>query len=232
MRLPDPKPSGAADGMVLSWIAQPPAQVELGPTPPLPSGPATDRRDKSEREQFVTSTGTANDPVPAHAGPAAGQRWTARAAFAAMIAAVVVLVASEGPIGLTLLGVGLLGTVTVLVGGFWFIAKRGVLRWVGLTVVVVAVVAVVVVFFRAGVVAVAVVALLLLLVGGAAARHALQHAPEPWMPTAAPSPVTRPFIVMNPRSGGGKVVRFDLAQPRPGRWAPKSLSSRARGMSM
>ena len=71
------------------------------------------------------TTGTAD---PTAARPATGQRWTARAAFAAMV----VRVASEGPIGLTLLGVGLLGTVAVLVGGFWFIAKRGVLRWVGL----------------------------------------------------------------------------------------------------
>jgi diacylglycerol kinase family enzyme len=157
------------------------------------------------------STGTADPAAAAHAGPATGQRWTARAAFAAMVAAVVVLVASEGPIGLTLLGVGLLGAVAVLVGGFWFIAKRGVLRWVGLLLAVLAVLLVVVIFLRAGVVAVALVSLLLLLLGGAAARHALRHTPEPWMPTNAPVPAAHPFIVMNPRSGGGKVVRFDLA---------------------
>ena len=104
-----------------------------------------------------------------------------------MVAAVVVLVASEGPIGLTLLVVGLLGTVVVLVGGFWFIAKRGVLRWVGLALAVLAVVLVVVIFFRAGVVAVALVSLLLLLLGGAAARHALRHTAEPWMPTSTPA---------------------------------------------
>src|SRR5664279_2809874 len=159
----------------------------------------------------LMSTGTADPAAAAHAGSATGQRWTARAAFAAIAAAVVVLVASEGPIGLTLLGVGLLGTVAVLVGGFWFIAKRGVLRWVGLVLAVLAVLLVVVIFFRAGVVAVALVSLLLLLLGGAAARHALRHTPEPWMPTNAPVPAAHPFIVMNPRSGGGKVVRFDLA---------------------
>ena len=143
--------------------------------------------------------------------PVAGQRWIARAAFAAIVAAVVVLVASEGPIGLTLLVVGLLAAVAVLVGGFWFLAKHGVLRWVGLALAVLAVVLMTVIFFRAGVVVVALVSLLLLLLGGTAARHALRHTPEPWMPTSAPVPVTHPFIVMNPRSGGGKVVRFDLA---------------------
>ena len=158
------------------------------------------------------TTGTATtDGAATHPGPASGQRWTARAAFAAMIAAVVVLVASEGPIGLTLLGGGLLGTMTVLVGGFWFVAKHGVLRWVGLTLAVLAVVLVVVIFFRAGVIWVALVSLLFLLLGGAAARHALRHTVEPWMPASTPAPAAHPFIVMNPRSGGGKVVRFDLA---------------------
>ena len=69
---------------------------------------------------------------------------------------------------------------------FWFIAKRGVLRWVALAVLAVALV--VVIFFRAGVVAVALVSVLLLLLGGAAARHALRHTAEPWLPTSRPVP--------------------------------------------
>ena len=77
-----------------------------------------------------------------------------RGAFGAVLAAVLVLVASEGEIGLTLLGVGLVGSAAILAGGFWFIAKRGLRRWIGLAVVVV-----VVTFLRADVVAVAVIAL-------------------------------------------------------------------------
>jgi len=107
--------------------------------------------------------------------------------------------------------VGLAGAGLVLAGGFWFIAKHGVLRWVGLAVVILAVVAVVVIFFRADVIAVALVSLVLLALGGTAARHALRHTPEPWMPTSSSPPALHPFVVMNPRSGGGKVVRFDLA---------------------
>jgi len=49
--------------------------------------------------------------------------------------------------------------------------------------------------------------LLLVLLGGAAARHALRHTAEPWLPTSSPVPALHPFIVMNFRSGGGKVVR-------------------------
>jgi diacylglycerol kinase family enzyme len=154
------------------------------------------------------TVGTA-ESVPGR--PAPGQRWFARAAFAALAAALVVLVGSEGAIGLTLLGVGLLGAAAILAGGFWFIAKRDVRRWIGLAVVVIAAVLVVITFFRANVVLVAVITLGFLVVGGAAARHALRHTHEPWMPVATTTPPGKPFIVMNPRSGGGKVVRFDLA---------------------
>ena len=42
------------------------------------------------------------EPGPGH--PGSGQRWLARAAFAALAAALVVLVASEGTIGLTCWG--------------------------------------------------------------------------------------------------------------------------------
>ena len=142
--------------------------------------------------------------------PAAGQRWSARGAFAALLASVVVLVASEGPIGLTLLGVGLAGAAAILVGGFWFIAKRDIRRWIGLAMVVIAVALIVATFFRANVALVAVISLGLLALGGVAARHALWRSPEQWMPVAATTPPRKPFIVMNPRSGGGKVVRFDL----------------------
>jgi diacylglycerol kinase family enzyme len=149
--------------------------------------------------------------VPASGRPETGQRWLARASFGAVLAALAVLVGSEGAIGLTLLAVGLGGSVAILAGGFWFIAKRDLRRWVGLAVVLLAVVLVVIAFLRAGVIVVAVISLGLLALAGVAARHALRHTPEPWMPVAAASPSLRPFIVMNPRSGGGKVVRFDLA---------------------
>ena len=98
-----------------------------------------------------------------------------------------VLVASEGPIGLTLLGVGLLGTVAVLVGRFWFHRQTRCPAVGGLVLAVLAVVLLVVIFFRAGVVAVALVSLLLLVLGGAAARHALRHTAEPWLPTSTPA---------------------------------------------
>jgi diacylglycerol kinase family enzyme len=128
-----------------------------------------------------------------------------------MVAAYLVLVVAEGAVGLTLLVTGLVGAGLVLAGGFWFLAKRGVLRWIGLAVAIVAVVVVLVVYFRSNVIVPALISLALLAVGGTAARHALQHTPMAWMPTTSAPPPAHPFIVMNPRSGGGKVVRFDLA---------------------
>ena len=161
--------------------------------------------------------------TPAQSRPSAWRRWLARAAFAAMVAAVVVILVAEGLIGVTLVVVGLAGAAVMLAGGYWFLAKHGTLRWIGLAVAVVAFVAVVVVFFRRDVVAVALVSLGLLALGGAAARTALRHHTEQWMPTT-PAPTPRqPFIVMNPRSGGGKVVRFDLKNKAEALGAPVTL---------
>ena len=84
------------------------------------------------------------------------------------------------------------------------------MRWTGLALVIVAIVAVVLVFFRQGVVLIAVLSLGLVVLGGAAARAALRRDQRQWMPTTTAAPARSPFIVMNPRSGGGKVVKFDL----------------------
>lgn len=138
------------------------------------------------------------------------QRWWARGAFAAWIAAIVVLVGTEGAIGLTLLVIGLIGAVAVLVGGYWFLAKRGIGRWLGLAVALGAVVAVLVIFLRQDAIIVAIVTIALLGLGGAAARRAMHTKAPEWMPATSTPPPLRPFIVMNPRSGGGKVVEFDL----------------------
>ena len=137
------------------------------------------------------------------------KRWLARGAFAAMLAAVIVVIATDGLTGLTLTVVGLVGAAAMLAGGYWFIAKRGALRWTGLAVVVIAIVVVVILFFRQDVVLVALIAVVLIVAGGAMARAAL-HGRAKWMPTVPATRATNPYIVMNPRSGGGKVVRFDL----------------------
>jgi len=127
-----------------------------------------------------------------------------------MIASGAVIVGSAGLIGLTLVVVGLIGASATLAGGYWFLARRGVLRWIGAALAVLAIVFVVVYFATSEVIAVALVSLGILALGGWAARSALRHTAEPWMPAFEVPPPRRAFIVMNPRSGGGKVARFDL----------------------
>lgn len=148
------------------------------------------------------------DHSPSRSTPA--QRWQARGAFAAWIAALIVLIATEGAIGLTLLVIGLLGSLLVIVGGYLFLARRGLLRGLGMFLAMATVVAVLVVFIRQNAIVVALIAIALLAVGGAAAHAALRTRIPPWMPSVRTPPPRRPFIVMNPRSGGGKVVKFDL----------------------
>ena len=127
----------------------------------------------------------------------------------AIAAAGIAIIAAEGSIGLGLVVVGLAGSGVMLDGGYFFIARRGVLWWLGLAVVIIVVFEFVTVFLRANVVAVALLSLGLRALGGATARAALRHNTTPWMPTSPAPPARRPFIVMNPRSGGGKVVCFD-----------------------
>jgi len=140
------------------------------------------------------------------------RRWLARASFALVLAAVVLVLAVAGWRSLTLAGLAVLGLCAVLVGGYWFLANRGILRWLALVLVVAAPVLIVVVFAWHHLVWVAVVAVALMIAAAVAARTALggggQDAAMPAVPAARPQ---RPFLIMNPRSGGGKVTRFGLA---------------------
>ena len=121
-----------------------------------------------------------------------------------------VVLGSSGFTGVFLVMTGLVTAVALLAGAFWFLARRGVTRWIGLGIAVLAVVALIWSYAVADVIVVALLAAGLLAVGVAAAREALFDDAEPWMPTVEVTPAQRPFIVMNPHSGGGKVVTFGL----------------------
>ena len=59
------------------------------------------------------------------------RRWLARASFALMLAAVV-LIGVAGWRSLALVAFAAIGVCAVLAGGYWFLAHRGVLRWIAL----------------------------------------------------------------------------------------------------
>ncbi|HEY7260657.1 MAG TPA: diacylglycerol kinase family protein [Trebonia sp.] len=141
-------------------------------------------------------------------------RWLARAAFLLMFASAAVLIAFpelhvRG--ALATVAIGAVAACLILAGGYVYLAHRGVLRQLGLGLVVLVPIAVLVVFTMRHVVWVAVVAVVLLALAVGAARLALKPATaEPGMPVREVPPPTRAFLIMNPRSGGGKVAKFGL----------------------
>jgi diacylglycerol kinase family enzyme len=141
----------------------------------------------------------------------ASARWLARAALLAAVAAAVVLVAFSLNGGLRLLAVTVLGVVVMAGSAWWFLAVRGVLRWLALALLVLTPLAVAWLFIRANLLWVALVVLALVATAGGLGKAALAREARPTgMPEHEAPPPQRPFIVMNPRSGGGKVDRFGL----------------------
>jgi diacylglycerol kinase family enzyme len=154
---------------------------------------------------------TSTPPV----GPTPARRRLARVALLAAAAAALVLVFGAGLRGaLVLLLVGVGGLALTLVGAWWFLGHRGPVRWVGAVVAVAAPVAVLVVYGRNDLLWVVAVTAVLLVVALAAAGAALV---DPDASSEVPEgrevpPPRRPVLIMNPRSGGGKVVRFGLVE--------------------
>ena len=152
--------------------------------------------------------GTASE-APARATPR--QRWLARLAFAAAIAAVVVLLLSGGLKSITALILGFLGLAIACAAAWGFLAHRGIVRWLALAVLVAAPVFVIVVYIVAGLLWEIALSVALAAAAVAAGRAALITDQAPAGPRQhAAAPPGQPFVIMNPRSGGGKVAKFGL----------------------
>jgi len=161
----------------------------------------------------MTSGRTATAISFSRAGEASPRsRWLARLALLlAVVAAVLPLAAAglRGAVGLVLVGGAAL--VAVAAGLWWFLTHRGVVRVLAGALVVLAPVVLVVSFVRAGLLWVVLVDVALWAASGASGRAAFselvtEHAPQEY-PTPPPR---RPFLIMNPKSGGGKVDKFGL----------------------
>jgi diacylglycerol kinase family enzyme len=139
--------------------------------------------------------------------------WWARAAIGLAALAAIVLLAFADRRGIWLVLLTAAAAAVVLAAGYWFLLQRGMLRWLALALAIGAPLAVIAVFVVENLLWVALLAAVLLAASIAAARFALRPERSTWtLPVAdAPAP-RRPFLVMNPRSGGGKVTRFDLQQ--------------------
>jgi len=137
--------------------------------------------------------------------------WLARLSFALAFLAVAVVLAFADWRGLVMFAVGLATAAASLTAAFFVLSRRGVLRCLALAVLIVLPVAVLVIFALAGLLWVAAVSAAAWLLAGVTGRAALAEDKADWrMPEFAAGPVRHPFLIMNPRSGGGKVGQFDL----------------------
>jgi diacylglycerol kinase family enzyme len=142
------------------------------------------------------------------------KNWLARLAFATAAAAAVLVVAVagvRGSVGLIL--VGAIGTAVALAGAWWFLTHRSLLRWLAGAVALLGPLVIAVTYAWARLLWVVVVFVLLWVAALAAGRRALAldgiaSGPREY---EAPPPL-RPYLIMNPRSGGGKVERFRLVE--------------------
>jgi diacylglycerol kinase family enzyme len=138
----------------------------------------------------------------------ASRRWWARGALLVATIALLTPFILTGFDSLALLAV-LVVALGVIAACLWLVlSHRGALRIVGLVVAALAVLGIVVLFIVARVWWIIALAVGLWLLAGLMARTALRgsermHEYEVDAPRA-------PFLIMNPRSGGGKVARFGL----------------------
>ncbi|MFC8515220.1 diacylglycerol/lipid kinase family protein [Streptomyces sp. NPDC057257] len=141
------------------------------------------------------------------------QRWLARASLASATASVLVLAVFAGLRTIALVGVGLAGTAITAAAVWWALTRRRLARALAVLLAVAAPVWVLVTYTGAHLAWVVIVAAALWLLAVAAGRRALAPADRALaMPERPAPPVRHPVLIMNPRSGGGKVERFRLRE--------------------
>ncbi|MFC8246505.1 diacylglycerol/lipid kinase family protein [Streptomyces chartreusis] len=142
------------------------------------------------------------------------QRWAARASLAAAGLAVLVPLAYGGVGGVLLLVAGVAGLGIGMVAVWWTLTLRGPLRWVA-GVVALSVPAAVIALFAATLFWALLASMALWAVAVWSGRYALRGTGSPRvrvMRERKAAPPRRAVLIMNPRSGGGKVDRFGLKE--------------------
>ena len=140
------------------------------------------------------------------------QHWLARLSFLFVGLAVVFVAVFAELKSLTMLAVGLVGAAVTLAAAYFFLSRRGVWRWLSLAVFVLTPIAVIAVFALRNLLWVAIVAAAIWLLASMTARLALVRDHPDWRMPEHPAepPARHPYLIMNPKSGGGKVEKFDL----------------------
>ena len=154
----------------------------------------------------------ADSAAIAPTAPARSQRWLARLAFAAAVAAVVLLLLSGALRSIAALLLGFAGLAVICAAAWGFLANHGIRRWLAAAALVAGPVFVIVVYVMAGLLLEVALSVVLAAAAVAAGRAALAGQQVPARPREHPATGQRQaLILMNPRSGGGKVGKFGLS---------------------
>ncbi|MFF8934648.1 diacylglycerol/lipid kinase family protein [Streptomyces paradoxus] len=140
-----------------------------------------------------------------------GRAGRARLAVLALLASIVVPLVAAGLRSVLWALAGMAGLALAAVGVWWTLAHTGGLRALGAALSVAAPVAVLALFATFGMLGPALLSLGLWLLAVTAARTALAPGHTASEQAVVKAPRT-PWVVMNPRSGGGKVDRFGLVE--------------------
>ncbi|MGW7284064.1 diacylglycerol/lipid kinase family protein [Streptomyces sp. NPDC054847] len=151
------------------------------------------------------------------AGPAPsrqGSAGRARLAVLALLASIMVPLVAAGLRSVLWVLVGIAGVALAAVGVWWALAHTGAVRALGAALSVTAPLTVLVLFATFGMLGPALLSLALWVLAVTSARTALSpgHTASKQSEQAVTEPPRAPWILMNPRSGGGKVGRFQLVE--------------------
>ncbi|MEU0586617.1 diacylglycerol kinase family protein [Streptomyces sp. NPDC006132] len=142
------------------------------------------------------------------------QRWAARGALAAAASAALLPLVAGGLAGLLLLVAGLAGLALTAAALWWVLSRRGPARMAAAVLAVAAPVGLITLFATANLLWVVFLSLLLWCAAVWSGRYALRSTglrPVRVKEYRTPPP-QRPFLLLNPRSGGGKVEKFGLKE--------------------
>ncbi|WP_037679901.1 diacylglycerol kinase family protein [Streptomyces griseus] len=145
-------------------------------------------------------------------GAGSARAW-ARLALLCLAGAVAAVAVGAGSGGWLILLLGLVGLALAGAGLWWTLAHRGAVRLLGTLLALAAPVTVLVLYAVSGLWVVAVAAIAAWVAALACARSALRRLRRPrGMHSRSVRPPRRPVLIMNPRSGGGKVGRHSLVE--------------------
>jgi diacylglycerol kinase family enzyme len=151
---------------------------------------------------------------PIRGRPTVAQRWLARGAVVAVAASVLVpLLAIGFRASVAVIIVGVVGLAVMAASVWWALTHKGIVRWLAVVLAALSALVVLILYTSRGLLWVVLVGFALQGVAVALGRAALRRDPGlgPMREYDAPPP-RRPYLIMNPRSGGGKVAKFGLKE--------------------